>query len=198
MKARWQRKLRAWHNAGMSTYDEVAALFAARGADCYFGETVSTTQHCLQAALFAQKARAPDALVLAALLHDVGHLIDAAPNDISEWTEDAHHEEVGGRWLAKRFGPEVAEPVRLHVPAKRFLCATDAGYRSKLSPASVVTLKLQGGPMSAAEVAKFAALPFHRDAIRIRHWDDAGKISGLATLELADYSDMIERLSLPQ
>jgi predicted HD phosphohydrolase len=124
-------------------------------------------------------------------------LIDQAPDDISEWKEDAHHEEVGARWLAKRFGQEVAEPVRLHVSAKRFLCATDAAYSSKLSSASLLTLKLQGGAMSAAEVARFAALPFHRDAIRIRHWDDAGKISGLATLELADYSDMIERLSLP-
>jgi phosphonate degradation associated HDIG domain protein len=182
----------------MSTFDEVQTLFAERGAACYFGETVSTTQHCLQAAFFAQKAGASEALVLAALLHDIGHLIDQVPDAISEWTEDAHHEEIGGRWLARRFGPEVAEPVRLHVPAKRFLCAIDAGYCAKLSPASVLTLKLQGGPMSAAEVAKFAALPFHRDAIRIRHWDDAGKISGLETLELADYSDMIGRLSLPK
>jgi [1-hydroxy-2-(trimethylamino)ethyl]phosphonate dioxygenase len=181
----------------MSVYDEVAALFAARGADCYFGETVSTTQHCLQAAFFAQKAGAPEALVLAALLHDIGHLIDAAPDDISEWTEDAHHEEVGGRWLGKRFGPNVVEPVRLHVAAKRFLCATDAEYCAKLSSASLLTLKLQGGAMSAAEVAQFVALPFHRDAIRIRRWDDAGKIAGLTTLEPADYSDMIERLSLP-
>src|ERR1700744_4226139 len=106
---------------GMSTYDEVLALFAEGGKDCYFGETVSTTQHCLQAAFFAQKAGASEALVLAALLHDIGHLIDGAPDDIAEWTEDAHHEEVGGRWLAQRFGPEAAEPVRLHVPAKRFL-----------------------------------------------------------------------------
>jgi [1-hydroxy-2-(trimethylamino)ethyl]phosphonate dioxygenase len=188
--------LRAWHNAGVSTYDEVLALFAERGAECYFGETVSTTQHCLQAAFFAQKAGASEALVLAALLHDIGHLIDQAPDDISEWTEDAHHEEVGGKWLATRFGPEVAEPVRLHVPAKRFLCATDAGYYAKLSPASVLTLKLQGGPMSTAEVAQFAALPFHRDAIRIRHWDDGGKVAGLVTLELADYSATIQRLAL--
>jgi phosphonate degradation associated HDIG domain protein len=182
----------------MSTYDEVLALFAERGADCYFGESVSTTQHCLQAAFFAQKAGASDALVLAALLHDIGHLIDRAPDDITEWTEDAHHEEIGGRWLARRFGPEVVEPVRLHVPAKRFLCATDPGYCAKLSSASVLTLKLQGGAMSAAEAAQFTALPFHRDAIRIRHWDDAGKISGLATRDLTDYSDMIERLSLPK
>jgi phosphonate degradation associated HDIG domain protein len=180
----------------MSTFDEVTALFADRGAECYFGETISTTQHCLQAAFFAQKAGASEALVLAALLHDIGHLIDQAPDDISVWTEDAHHEEVGGRWLAKRFGPEVAEPVRLHVSAKRFLCATDAGYCSKLSSASLLTLKLQGGAMSVAEVTQFAALPFHREAIRIRHWDDAGKISGLATWKLADYGDMIARLSL--
>jgi phosphonate degradation associated HDIG domain protein len=195
MKPRQQRKFRVpgeyGRMAAVSVYTEIFALFAERGADCYFGESVSTTQHCLQAALFAEQAGASPALVLAALLHDIGHLIDAAPNDLAEWSTDAHHEEVGGRWLAQRFGPEVSEPVRLHVPAKRFLCATDAGYFSKLSMASGLTLKLQGGPMSSAEAADFATQPFHRDAIRVRHWDDAGKVADLATRSLDDYGGLI-------
>jgi len=180
----------------MSVYDEILGLFAARGADNYFGETVSTTQHSLQAALFAQQAGAADALIVAALLHDIGHLIDAAPDNISEWTEDAHHEQVAGRWLAQCFGPEVAEPVRLHVSAKRFLCSTDSGYFSKLSPASRITLKLQGGPMSIAEIEGFTADPFHRDALRLRNWDDAGKVAGLATPGLEEYGGLIGRLSI--
>jgi [1-hydroxy-2-(trimethylamino)ethyl]phosphonate dioxygenase len=180
----------------MSVYAEILGLFTARGRDNYFGESVSTTQHSLQAAFFAQQAGAPDALIAAALLHDIGHLIDAAPDDISEWTEDAHHEQVGGRWLAQCFGPEVAEPVLLHVPAKRFLCTTDARYFSKLSPASLITLKLQGGPMSSAEVDRFTAEPFHREAIRLRRWDDAGKVAGLATPGLEDYVGLIDRLSI--
>jgi len=96
-------------------------------------------------------------------------LVDV-PGDIAEWTADARHEETGGRWLAKRFPAEVSEPVRLHVPAKRYLLATDAGYFAKLSPASVITLKLQGGPMAAHEVAEFEAEPFYKDAVRVRQW----------------------------
>jgi phosphonate degradation associated HDIG domain protein len=179
----------------MSAYREILGLFAARGADSYFGETVSTTQHALQAAFFAQQAQTTGALVLAALLHDIGHLLDAAPNDLAEWTTDARHEEVGARWLAQRFGPEISEPVRLHVPAKRYLCATDAGYLSKLSPASLVTLQLQGGPMTATEAEHFAAIPFHLDAIRVRRWDDAGKVAGLATPGLQDYASLIIKMS---
>lgn len=180
----------------MSVYAEILGLFTARGGDNYFGETVSTTQHSLQAAWFARRAGASETLIVAALLHDIGHLIDAAPDDISEWTEDAHHECVGGRWLAQCFGPEVAEPVRLHVPAKRFLCSTEPGYLSKLSAASQITLKLQGGPMSIAEIERFTAEPFHREAIRLRHWDDAGKVAGLATPGLEDYGGLIRQLSI--
>jgi phosphonate degradation associated HDIG domain protein len=183
-----------WDNPPMSAYAEILGLFTARGACSYFGETISTTQHALQAAFFAQQARAPDALVLAALLHDIGHLIDAAPDDLAEWTSDAHHEEVGGRWLAQRFGPEVSEPVRLHVPAKRFLCTTDAAYFARLSPASLLTLQLQGGPMTSAEAARFAAQPFQGDAIRVRQWDDAGKVAGLETPGLDDYAGLIGRM----
>ncbi len=137
----------------MTTIEQVAALFQRRGAEAYFGEPVSMTYHALQAAHFAQAEDAPSALVLAALLHDIGHLLDDVPANIADWTVDARHEEVGGRWLARRFGPEVSEPVRLHVPAKRYLCATDAGYFAKLSAASVVTLGLQGGPMTAEALA---------------------------------------------
>jgi predicted HD phosphohydrolase len=132
--------------ARVSVADEIFAIYSARGSAAYFGEPVSVTEHGLQAAHFAQLEQAPPQLVIAALLHDIGHLVVECPDDIEEWTSDAHHERVGSGWLAKRFGPEVSEPVRLHVPAKRYLCATRAAYLKKLSPASVVTLKLQGDP----------------------------------------------------
>jgi phosphonate degradation associated HDIG domain protein len=179
----------------MRTSQEVCAIFDQRGASAYFGEAVSVAEHCLQAAYFAQAAKAPDALVVAALLHDIGHLVGAAPDDLDEWTEDAHHELIGGGWLAKRFGPDVAEPVRLHVPAKRYLCATDPAYFDKLSAASVVTLKLQGGPMTAPEIAAFEAKPYWREAIRVRQWDDEGKIAGLHTPDFSSYAALIDRLA---
>jgi [1-hydroxy-2-(trimethylamino)ethyl]phosphonate dioxygenase len=178
----------------MSITDEILAIFHKRGSDAYFGESVSMTEHALQAAHFAQTAAAPPALIVAALLHDIGHLVDDVPSDIADWTVDAHHEQIGSRWLATRFRPDVSEPVRLHVPAKRYLLATDAEYFAKLSPASVITLKLQGGPMATHEVAKFETERFHKEAVRVRQWDDQGKVAGLQTPSLADYRALIEEL----
>jgi phosphonate degradation associated HDIG domain protein len=172
--------------------DEIIGIYGKRGADAYFGEVVSVTEHGLQAAWFAQQDGAPANLVVAALLHDIGHLVDDVPDDFEEWTRDQHHERVGAAWLARRFGPEVSDPVRLHVPAKRYLCATEAGYFSNLSPASVRTLQLQGGPMAAAEVAAFELESYFREAVRVRRWDDRAKIADLKTPALADYRTLIE------
>jgi phosphonate degradation associated HDIG domain protein len=177
----------------VSATDEVLALYGARGAAAYFGERVSMSEHALQAAHFARVAGAAETLVLAALLHDVGHLVEPVPDELEDWTSDAHHEELGARWLARRFPREVCEPVRLHVPAKRYLCATDPAYRALLSPASVHTLALQGGAMSAAEVTRFEAEPFAADAVRVRHWDDQGKVAGLLTPGWREYAALIER-----
>jgi phosphonate degradation associated HDIG domain protein len=179
----------------MSVSEELASIYARRGSAAYFGEAVSMTEHGLQAAYFAQAAAAPDALVIAALLHDIGHLIESVPDDLADWTSDAQHELSGSRWLAARFGAGVCEPVRLHVPAKRYLCATDASYFNRLSSASVVTLKLQGGPMSPAEIAAFEAEPYHRDAVLVRQCDDEGKIAGLRTPDFSHYCELIDRLA---
>lgn len=180
----------------MNITDELLAIFNQRGSGAYFGEDVSMTEHALQAAYFAQAAAAPPALIVAALLHDIGHLVENVPDDLAEWTSDAHHEQIGGHWLAQRFRPEVSEPVRLHVPAKRYLLATDDKYFAKLSPASVVTLKLQGGPMTALEVAKFKTERYGSDAVLIRQCDDRGKVAGLKTPGLTDYRSLIEALTL--
>jgi [1-hydroxy-2-(trimethylamino)ethyl]phosphonate dioxygenase len=176
----------------MSVADEIFAIFATRGSIAYFGEPVSVTEHCLQAAHCALLEEAPESLIVAALLHDIGHLVVDAPDDIADWTSDAFHEKVGGDWLAQRFGREVSEPVRLHVPAKRYLCATRPSYLAKLSPASVITLKLQGGVMSTAEVASFEAETYFKEAVRIREWDDHGKVTGSATPDLVSYRSLIE------
>jgi phosphonate degradation associated HDIG domain protein len=178
----------------MTTVEEILAIFAARGSGEYFGEPVSMTEHALQAAYFAQLGGAPAPLIVAALLHDIGHLVEDVPSDIADWKHDAHHEEVGSRWLATRFGPEVSEPVRLHVPAKRYLLATDRAYFAKLSPASVITLELQGGPMAGDELARFESEPFYREAVRVRQWDDQGKVHGLATPAIEDYRNLLATL----
>ena len=176
----------------MSIADDIIGIFGKRGAESYFGECVSVTEHGLQAAWFAQEEGAPANLIVAALLHDIGHLVDEVPDDFAEWTYDQHHERIGAAWLARRFGPDVSEPVRLHVPAKRYLCATEAGYFSNLSPASVRTLQLQGGPMPAAEIAAFEREPYFREAVRVRRWDDRAKIADLKVPGLASYRSLIE------
>jgi len=172
--------------------DELISIYGERGAAAYFGEPVSTAEHSLQTAYFAASAGAPDALIVAALLHDIGHLIEIAPEDIAEWKTDARHELSGSRWLASRFGLDVSEPVRLHVPAKRYLCATDSDYIARLSAASVITLKLQGGPMSDAEIARFEAETYWQAAVLLRRCDDQGKVAGLRTPDFNQYRARIE------
>jgi [1-hydroxy-2-(trimethylamino)ethyl]phosphonate dioxygenase len=179
----------------MSLAADILALYDSRGTQAYFGERVSMAEHGLQAAHFARAEGAPETLVVAALLHDIGHLLEDVPETLEDWTCDARHEELGARWLAQHFGAAVCEPVRLHVPAKRYLCATDAGYLARLSAASVHTLKLQGGPMPASALAHFETQPFWREALRVRHWDDQGKVAGLKTLALSDYAPLIERVA---
>jgi len=182
----------------MSIVQQILALYERGGAEAYFGEPVSMTEHALQAAYFAREQGAAPPLVVAALLHDIGHLLEDVPADIADWTTDAHHEEVGGAWLARRFGPAIAQSVRLHVPAKRYLCATDPRYFGKLSAASVRTLELQGGPMTAAEAARFESEPYFREALLVRRCDDLGKVAGLATPRLAEYVALLEGLAIPQ
>lgn len=179
----------------MTVTAELLRLYGGPGSAAYFGEAVTQREHGLQAAYFARSCGAPDPLVIAALLHDVGHLLEAAPPDITDWITDAHHEECGSSWLAKRFGPAVSEPVRLHVRAKRYLCATDLAYYRSLSAASVHTLKLQGGPMSSTEVAAFEAEPYQREAVLLRRWDDQGKVASLRTPDFETYLLLIERLA---
>src|SRR5262249_42166074 len=128
----------------------VLGLFAERGSAEYGGEAVSQTEHALQSAWAAEKAGADSAPITAALLHDVGHLLHRLPENCAEMGVDDRHEELGARWLQRHFGPEVSEPVRLHVPAKRYLCAIEPGYLERLSPASNLSLRLQGGVFTPA------------------------------------------------
>lgn len=154
--------------------DDILALLRLRGDERY-GERVTQLDHALQCASLAAEAGAADALIAAALLHDYGHLIDNRGHMAEREALDGEHEAVGARALSAWFGPEVTEPVALHVAAKRYLCATSAGYLEALSPASQLSLELQGGPFAPADATAFAALPYADDAVQLRRWDDWGK-----------------------
>lgn len=172
--------------------DRIDRLFADRGAAEYHGESVTQLEHALQAAHLAEAVGAPPALVAAALLHDVGHLLHPGGEAAAARGADAGHEELGYRFLARYFGPAVAEPVRLHVPAKRYLCAVEPGYHDLLSPASRRSLELQGGPMTRAEAKAFEREPFAGAAAALRRWDDRAKRVGLVTPPFAHYRRSVE------
>ena len=154
-------------------------------------------EHALQCAELAIAADAPDTLIAAALLHDIGHLLHDLPSDAPERGIDDLHEALGGRWLETRFVPAVTEPVRLHVDAKRYLCATEPAYEAALSEPSRVSLALQGGPFTQVEIAAFEENPFWQDALRLRRWDDTGKVDGLVTRCVADFADVLDACVLP-
>ena len=179
----------------MSVAAEVMSLYDRRGAGAYFGERVSMTEHGLQAAHFAACRVRPITSSSPRCCTTSGTCSKPSRTTSRTGVSDAHHEETGAHWLAQRFAADVAEPVRLHVPAKRYLCAVDPHYFAQLSPASVHTLKLQGGPMSPAEVARFEQEPYYREAVRVRHWDDQGKVAGLATPGLREYAGLIDALA---
>ena len=167
--------------------DRLLGLLAAGGTTQYGGERVSQCEHALQCAFLAEREGVPVAVVTAALLHDIGHLLHEAGEHEALRGVDDRHEELGAQYLLGVFGPAVAEPVRLHVAAKRYLCATDPGYFGRLSAASVRSLELQGGAFNAAEAAGFRSLPFSAEAVRVRLWDDAAKLPGCETPPIEHY-----------
>ena len=171
----------------MTVAETIGDLFAGPGARDHMGEPVPIGEHMLQAGALAEAAGANSALVAAALLHDIGHLL-------GEDEDEDRHGEAGADWLSQWFGAAVTEPARLHVPAKRYLCAADAEYFGLLSAESVRTLSLQGGPMTAAEVAAFEALPFSRDAVAIRRWDDQAKDPAVTAPRFAHFAPLLAAL----
>jgi len=194
----------------MGCIDEIMSLFESKGRESYLGEPVSQAEHALQAAGLAQEAGARAPLVAAALLHDIGHLIQAAANQETSSEGrlrsldkpstfnfqpstfvDRRHEEAGAAWLARWFGPEITGPIRLHVPAKRYLCRTDSSYTSGLSGASLRSLEIQGGPMTVAEVEAFERNPYYASAVQLRRWDDQAKVPGATVASVESYREIL-------
>ena len=186
----------------MSPVDWIAELFGSAGASDYLGEPVTVAEHLCQSGALAEAAGAPPALIAAALLHDVGHLRGADPVAVGVEVSgrdllaghDNDHGERGATWLAQWFPPAVTEPVRLHVAAKRYLCAVEPGYFGLLSPASVYTLSVQGGAMTRAETDEFATTQYAQHAIEVRRWDDAAKDPAAAAPGLAHFIPLLTDL----
>src|SRR4029077_18937380 len=176
----------------MNPIDEIFELFDQHGGADYGGERVNQLEHALQCAALAEDAGADAALISAALLHDIGHLVHDLGREPAARGIDDRHEVRGREWLSSRFGENVTEPVRLHVDAKRYLIATDPGYLATLSPASLRSLALQRGPFPAELAASFFLLPPAPVAVCLREWDDGAKIPAKPTLGLKHFSPYLE------
>ncbi|MBO6835279.1 MAG: HD domain-containing protein [Alphaproteobacteria bacterium] len=177
--------------------DFIIELFRHIGDRDYIGEAVSQREHGIQCAVMADQLENRDSLTAAALLHDIGHFLHAYEEDCAEAGIDSRHEDCGADFLARFFPPEVSEPVRLHVDAKRYLCAVEPSYFDRLSPASIRSLELQGGPMQGAELERFAANPHLADAVILRRCDEGAKVPDLQTPSIESYRPMLEGLLKP-
>ena len=169
------------------TLEDVRQLFVERGGEQYSGESVTQLEHALQTAARAEGEHAGDALVTAALLHDLGHLLHALGYTPSIRGVDDLHQYRALPFLRGLFGDDVLDPIKLHVDAKRYLCATRPNYYDALSEDSKRSLVLQGGVFSADEAQSFIALPGAQGAVRLRVWDDLAKISGASTPSLEHF-----------
>lgn len=176
--------------------DEVLALYATYGPQRY-DEEITQLDHALQTAALATAAGADDALVIAALLHDVGHLLElqAGGREDGRVVADLGHEGRGARYLGALLPASVTGPIALHVAAKRYRCAVEPTYQAALSAGSTRSLARQGGPMAPAEVERFEAHPAHEAAVALRGWDDHGKVTDLEVPPLEAYDARLRQLA---
>lgn len=173
--------------------DTLFSYMEKRGQS-FYDEVVTQLEHALQCAALAKQQDASPTLVTGALLHDIGHIIlDEHSAREAFLDTDLSHEEVGAQYLEPFFPEAVTTPIRLHVPAKRYLCTTDASYHDGLSEASKRSLKVQGGVMSDEEREAFEQIPHFRDALTLRRWDDLAKVKGLEIAGLETYRDTVQQ-----
>ncbi|GHF06169.1 phosphodiesterase [Aliiroseovarius zhejiangensis] len=174
--------------------DFIGGIFDRRGGEEYLGEPVTMAEHMLQGATIAQQNGQPEDIIVGALLHDIGHFTSEFGTYHPDDTEDRHHEDAGAEVLERFFPSVITDCVRFHVAAKRYLCATKPEYFKRLSEASVHSLMLQGGTMSAGEVAAFEQNPNLKQIIAVRYLDDAGKRADMETPDFWHFAPMVQRM----
>jgi phosphonate degradation associated HDIG domain protein len=176
--------------------NQIVTLFETRGSTQYGAEAVSQIEHALQCAMLAERAEADGTLVTASLLHDLGHLLHSLGDDPAAGGVDDVHQFIALPFLRSVFPESVLGPIRLHVDAKRYLCAVEPGYWEALSPASKRSLELQGGIYSPAEAQSFMDQAFAEDAVNLRRWDDRAKTPGLPTPPLSHFATVMRASQL--
>jgi len=172
---------------------QIFDAFEQRGSARYGEESVTQLQHALQSGQLAMRAKADAKLITAALLHDIGHILDDGEQREDDGQNlDDKHETRGYQFLTEHFGAAIADPVRLHVVAKRYLCTKNPDYQKQLSPTSLKSFHDQGGVMSPEEIRQFEQEPFYREALQLRHWDDTAKDASAVTPPMEDFATFVE------
>ena len=182
--------------SGATTEQKVNMLFSymEKRGQSFYDEVVTQLEHALQCAALAREKSASPTLITGSLLHDIGHIILDEHNAREVFLNtDLNHEEVGAQYMEPFFPESVTIPIRLHVPAKRYLCTTDPSYYNGLSEASKRSLKLQGGTMSDEERKAFEQIPYFEDGLTLRRWDDLAKVKGLNTPRLEVYREIVQQ-----
>ena len=171
---------------------QIGEILAGNGANRYGDEAISQLEHALQCAALAENSGASPAMITACLLHDIGHMVDNHFEGAARRGIDRRHEKIGAAFLAQWFGTAVTEPVILHVPAKQYICAVDSEYTDMLSPASVRSLELQGGPFDSEDARRFIRRAYAQDAVQLRRWDDEAKDQEAKTPPLEHFLCYVE------
>lgn len=189
-------RLRTESDQDHSAWEIIQDIYTFKATGRYGLSQLNQYAHAVQAADIARKSGASDSLILAALLHDVGHMIhDLGEHPASVGVDDCH-EERGAAWLSRYFGPDVTEPVRMHVAAKRYLCAIESGYLMKLSDDSMESLMIQGGPMSNLEISQFESHRYFKDSVMLRRFDEIAKNPKGTQPPIAEFKSLILNLQL--
>lgn len=173
---------------------QILHVFKSRGSENYGSEAVTQLQHAIQSGMLAQRDGASQSQVMAALLHDIGHILGKNPlPDNPSQNYDDKHETSAYAWLLKHFGPAIADPVRLHVAAKRYLCTVDPAYSQTLSPTSLKSFYDQGGTMNDQEKLQFEQETYYREALQLRRWDDLAKDPAMQMLDIDDFTQSLQQ-----
>ena len=157
----------------------------------YIGENVTIAEHMIQSAMIAEKSKSKNNLICSCLLHDYGHFIVDDPDELVRNSKDGKHEDIGYEYLKNFFKKDIVEPIKHHVMAKRYL-AREKKYYSKLSEASKLSLKLQGGVLNNKEALIFEKDEFFKDSIKLRKFDEAAKKIGVKIKNISEYKNLLE------
>ena len=177
--------------------DSILSMYSTWGDETY-DEDITHLAHALQCAALAHHEGSSDELIAAALLHDIGHLFEIERNNGPDYTTNLRHELTGSDYLSELFPLAVTAPIAMHVEAKRYLAANEAGYFDGLSRGSQRSLDVQGGPFTAAESARFMGLEGSADAMKLRRWDDFGKVIGLDVPDFDTWIPLLLRVTSVQ